>query len=332
MGSARSPSANSSVGTVNNALVDARRGRIILETDALLLFGLLAFVGLAFFAERSLGMGDPLRFGPFAAIAFSSAPAAIWLTYFYRQDRHEPEPKHYVAAMFIAGALVAAPVAAFVVENARQSSALTNPTLSPFEPRNLVVTLMVVGVAQELAKYAVLRFTIYTNREFDEPVDGIVYASAVGIGFASFESVEFLRGADGDMLISVAAARTVVTALAHACFAGVTGYALARAKFRALTPNTRALTLIGGLAIASILNGSFRLLATTVETTGLTRTPWRPVVATAGFAVVIFFLISVLMRRMNARSPHAPSRSPEHSTSANPADVNPNDTDAKSTS
>ena len=41
-------------------------------------------------------------------IVMTLIPAAVWLAFFYRRDRLEPEPKHMVAQMFILGGLLAA--------------------------------------------------------------------------------------------------------------------------------------------------------------------------------------------------------------------------------
>ncbi len=273
----------------------------LVETDLVLLFGLLSFVGLASFAERSLGLAA-LQLSPFAAIAFAAIPAILWLGYFYRQDRHQPEPKNDVAVTVVFGALIAAPMSAFVLAHARPHSALNTEILSPLEPRAMVLTFMVIAMAQELAKYLVTRFTIYKSREFDEPIDGVVYASAVGIGFSTYETVAFLRSDSGDVLISIAATHTVIAAIAHASFAGVTGYALARAKFATRSASGRALTLTAGLIVATVLNGSFHLLERTVKSNGFNQAPWRSIAVTAGFAMVVFFVIAALMRTLNSQS------------------------------
>ena len=42
----------------------------------------------------------------------------------------------------------------------------------------------VVGFSEELAKFIFLRGYIFPKKEFDEPLDGIVYSVMIGMGFA----------------------------------------------------------------------------------------------------------------------------------------------------
>src|SRR5690242_5569283 len=90
------------------------RVKTVVATEVLLVVGLLAFVGVAFGAQKLLGLSDPVRVGVPLALLLSAVPAGLWLGYFYLQDRHEPEPKHYVAGVYLAGGFVAAPIADFI--------------------------------------------------------------------------------------------------------------------------------------------------------------------------------------------------------------------------
>src|SRR5690606_12710960 len=116
------------------------------------------------------------------------------LGYFYAQDRHEPEPKHYVAGIYLLGAFVAAPLAGFLVDLAAPASRPGVVALAPLAAGPVVWALLVVAVAQELSKYLVVRYTVYLTAEFDEPMDGIVYMTAAGIGFATYENYQYLQG------------------------------------------------------------------------------------------------------------------------------------------
>ncbi len=283
-----------------------RPGRILVETEALFLFGLVGFVGIAMAAQGVLGLERPFALGPLASIAFAGAPALLWLGYFYRQDRHEPEPKRYVFGVFLLGAFVAAPIAGFVLDHALARSTLSPFQLDPLAAENLVRMVLIIAVTQELAKYCVVRYTVYPSREFDEPLDGIVYASAVGIGFATYENIEFLRGGGGDILLAAGAGAIVINTLAHACFAGVVGYALARAKFVCRSHIARTVTLVVGLVVAVLLNGAFQIIARAARSRGFVSEPWREVAVTVGFVIVVFFAISLVSRRLLLASKQAP--------------------------
>jgi RsiW-degrading membrane proteinase PrsW (M82 family) len=272
------------------------RVKTVVTTELLLVVGLLVFVGGAYVAETVFHLDDPVRLGQLLSLVCSAVPAFLWLAYFYLQDRNEPEPKHYVLGVYLLGGFVAMPLAEFLLSST-SAGARSIPMVGA---GRLVTTFLGVSLAQELSKYLVVRYTIYLSAEFDEPMDGIIYMTAAGIGFATAENVRYLQGLDGTVFLATGAANTVVTTLAHACFAGVQGYALGRAKFSVTSPLRRNLTLLFGLGVATLLNGLFSLLESIVKVSGLRVEPWRGLAWAAGFAALVFFLTSLLMRRQLA--------------------------------
>jgi RsiW-degrading membrane proteinase PrsW (M82 family) len=272
-----------------------------------LVLGLLAFVGAVYAIERSLGSHTALQLSPLAALAMSAIPALLWLAYFYIQDRHEPEPTHYVAGVYLLGCFVAGPLAGFLVAQLTGPPPMGTQAMGLLSPQRLVHTFLVVALAQELSKYLVVRYTIYRSPEFDEPMDGIVYMTAAGVGFATWESYQDLQNLGRNVFLTMAAAHVVVTALAHACFAGVTGYALGRAKFMGSSSSRRALLLIAGLMAAALLNGQFHLVEAMAGAAGMDVRPWRGLALSGGFAALVFFVTSLLIRRHLAVSPFRPT-------------------------
>jgi protease PrsW len=162
----------------------------------------------------------------------------------------------------------------------------------------------VIGMVQEMAKYVVVRYSIYRHAELDEPMDGIVYMMAAGIGFATAQNFHHLAELGGSVVLSQAAMSTVINTLAHACFAGVLGYALGWAKFSQAAPLVRGGKLLAGLCVAAALNGVFTSLEDRVTLAGVNASAaWRGLALAAGFAAVVFFAVSMLMRRQLAASP-----------------------------
>ena len=51
---------------------------------------------------------------------------------------------------------------------------------------------LVVGLIEEGSKLSVLAFGTRRNRNLNEPVDGMVYASAVALGFAAIETLTYI--------------------------------------------------------------------------------------------------------------------------------------------
>src|SRR6185295_3067246 len=119
------------------------------------------------------GLDHPVHLGRAFAAFMSCVPAMFWLGFFYLMDRHEPEPKQLVVGVCVLGALIAAPLADFMQSQAVPPVALAVQGLSPFSLDRVLHAVLIAGLAQEMCKYAVVRYTIYMSREFDEPMDGI---------------------------------------------------------------------------------------------------------------------------------------------------------------
>jgi protease PrsW len=289
------------------------RRATIARTEALLIVGLLAFVGLAWAAERALGLDRALRlgaWGPLPSLLLSTIPALLWLGYFYLQDRHEPEPKLYVFGIFLLGAFVAVPLSELFQHLVPvESSQVWSGTR--LTPSRVLLAITPAGIAQELAKYVVVRYSVYLSDEFDEPMDGIIYMTAAGIGFAAAQNYAWLQGLDQTVFLGTAAMNCVITTLAHGCIAGVVGYALGVARF---TPSAarRGGLLVVGLLVAAVLNGLFSLLEVAVEAVGLRVAPWRGLAFAAGFAACVFAATFLLMRRHLQVVPAQVEGSPGH--------------------
>src|SRR3954468_23508563 len=157
-----------------------RRARVLLGTKFLLIAGLVGYVVVAWLAELIAGLHTPVDLGPILAGLVAGIPAVLWLAFFYLMDRHEPEPKQLVAGVAVLGALVAAPLADFVRYQAVPPLALSVEGVHMLSLDRLLEAVFIVGLAQEVCKSAVFRYTIYTSREFEEPMDGIVYMMACG--------------------------------------------------------------------------------------------------------------------------------------------------------
>lgn len=271
------------------------RAATLAKTEILLVLGLCAVVAAAWGAERVLGLDSPVKIGRALSLVMAAVPGLLWLAYFYAQDRDEPEPKHYVLGVFLLGAFVAAPLAGFLGWHAGPGQAFT--------PDGIVLAVVPCGLAQEFSKYVVVRYSVYLSEEFDEPLDGIIYMTAAGIGFATAENYDYLRGLSGSVFLATGVMNVVVTTLAHGSIAGVLGYALGQARFTA-APGRRGALLVGALLLASVLNGAFTLLEARIKVSGMHVEPWRGVAFAAVFAALVFAGTYALMARAR-RAVHA---------------------------
>jgi RsiW-degrading membrane proteinase PrsW (M82 family) len=228
-----------------------------------------------------------------AGLLLALVPAAIWLSFFYRRDRREPEPRTMVLGVAVLGALVGSALVIPLLRDVLDVG--TRLTDSPLT--FLIGSILVVGVVQEFAKYLTIRLSVYQSDEFDERADGIVYASAAGIGMAVALNVAFVVESGGVDLGS-AAIRVVITSLAQASFAAIVGYFLARQKLE-LRP---VWWMPLGIMIAATLNGLFTFLRGTVTigeigARGFQFGPWIGLALAASLALLVTIVLTALIRR-----------------------------------
>jgi protease PrsW len=179
-------------------------------------------------------------------LAIGLAPGLFWLWFFYKQDVYEPEPLPLVARMYFLG-MAAAAVALFC-EN------LVSALIS-----GVLFVALVVPAIEEIAKFGMVIFFVYNNREFDEPMDGIVYATATALGFATVENVLYALPLESfSSLFITGTFRAVLSVPGHALFAVFWGFALGIAKFRPV--GKKNVIIIAGLVIAIGVHGFFNLL------------------------------------------------------------------------
>lgn len=79
------------------------------------------------------------------------------------------------------------------------------------------------AIPEETAKLVLLWLFLRKCKDFDERMDGIVYAVCVGMGFASFENIEYLFAAGSDW-VTVGLGRSITAIPGHFGFAVVMGY------------------------------------------------------------------------------------------------------------
>ncbi|HSL28794.1 MAG TPA: PrsW family glutamic-type intramembrane protease [Anaerolineales bacterium] len=271
-----------------------RERKHIWRDDFLLIVSLVVFVGVVYaldsavqpvFRSRSL----LLLIGVFLALV----PAIIWLVFFYRQDRLEPEPKQFVLAIFVLGALLASAVGVPLVESLfRVSHWIYADTLT-----TILGSILVVGFAQEFLKYAAVRYSVYHSPEFNEPTDGVIYATAAGLGYATVLNIQFVVS-NGGVDLGAGVIRIAVVALAHAAFSGITGYFLGRAKFESEPIWWMPL----GISLAAVASGLFnwvrgRVVQGGVDLTGATAHAWLGLALAAVVALATTAVILWLVRR-----------------------------------
>lgn len=162
--------------------------------------------------------------------------------------------------------------------------------------------LLVVGPAEEIVKWAAVRLYAYERSDFQTALDGAVYGAVAGLGFAAFESSEYIASAvaqasAGDPVLVIALGGAIGRLPAvplHVLLTGLSGYYLGLAKTNrtSYTP-----IVVKGLLIAGLLHGIYDTLVT-----------YLPGVVGFGVAVVYVGAIGlVLYRKLSRYRQRAPT-------------------------
>jgi RsiW-degrading membrane proteinase PrsW (M82 family) len=228
--------------------------------------GCLGCGGLFFF----LGMGvllfaavpNPVVLGIAAVAAVLPVPTYTFLV--LQLDRYEHEPWQVLLAAFLWGALVATFVAAILND---VIGAIVTQVVGE-SLGQLLTTDAVAPVVEESAKgLALLLLYWLVRHELDNVLDGIVYGSLVGIGFAMTENVLYFgRTLQSDGLVGLGMLfylRVILGGFGHALYTGTTGAGLGFARE---TPHKWLIPIVvpGAYILGVLQHASWNFLGATV--------------------------------------------------------------------
>ncbi len=157
-------------------------------------------------------------------ISLAMAPIFICCFYMYIRDKYEHEPIRLLLVGLTFGVLIGVPI--LKVEKLIIS-------FMPIGGQNFDAfynAFIVASFSEEIFKFIVLYLLVWKNRNFNEPVDGIVYSVFISLGFAGIENLLYvtnptLGGLETGLL------RAVLSVPAHGFFGVNMGYYFALAKF-----------------------------------------------------------------------------------------------------
>ncbi|WP_375163597.1 PrsW family intramembrane metalloprotease [Herbiconiux moechotypicola] len=229
---------------------------IVLATVGLIVLG---FVFLAVLAYLVLGLG-PVATVICAVVAL--VPLAVVITAITLIDRWEPEPRPALWFAFLWGAAASVAIALIVdvgvqvlVYAASDGMATTSELWS---------SVIQAPVVEEGAKAAgVLILLLFFRKQFDGPVDGLVYGATVAAGFAFTENILYfgqaLLESGGIGLGFTFVLRGIMSPFAHVMFTACTGVALGfavRRKNWAAGVGIFVLGLLLAIGLHALWNGS----------------------------------------------------------------------------
>jgi RsiW-degrading membrane proteinase PrsW (M82 family) len=210
---------------------------------------------------------------------FATLPAPVYVALVLWIDRYESEPAWTLVTAFIWGAVVAVFVAAFV----NTIGSLIVASLVSDAAGSVYGAVISAPIVEETMKAAAL-FALYfwKHDEFDGVIDGIVYASMVGLGFAMTENIQYygsaaLEGGVGGGLV-LFILRGMMAPFSHPLFTSMTGIGLGLAS-QAKSGLVKFLAPACGLMLAMFLHALWNLSAS----------------INAALYFVVYFLIMVPM-------------------------------------
>ncbi len=182
-------------------------------------------------------------------------PVLFWTAYHWHADRHLPEPPGHLLLAFLLG------IASFYlgllmywllgqIDQRQDAFALAANDL----PGLLLYSISVIGVIEETVKILPFVLIVLRFREFDEPIDGIIYASFIALGFAALENLYYLDS----LTTAQAYARGFASPVVHIVFASIWGYHIGKARLQG-RPLLPVILLV--LPITAILHGFYDFLA-----------------------------------------------------------------------
>ena len=218
------------------------------------------------------------------------ASSMLWMFYIQSKDRHQPEPPWRLALAFLLG--IAACGLAIVVFSLLDLIGV--PDIEFAEKRwTAFYCFGIVGPLEEGCKVLVALLFVFRWREYDEPLDGFVYAASVALGFASLEN--FLDTSNTDWPHQLA--HTVALPITHVLFSAVWGFGLGYARFCVAPGQRRFLWQIGSILLAMFAHGLYDFLTFAFQAT----------FATSGIALALWLFVIWRARALGKKSAPVPA-------------------------
>jgi len=183
--------------------------------------------------------------------ALALAPVAVACVYMYIRDKYEKEPIWLLLTGLAFGAFITVPI----IYTAVFTTFLLPANMGVFGDAAFSAFVSAAFV-EEIYKFGVLFFLIWYNRNLNEPLDGIVYAVFISLGFAGVENALYVFSPELGG-VETALLRAVFSVPGHALFGVMMGYYFALAKFE---PRNKGRYLLAAFFFAWALHGAYNFI------------------------------------------------------------------------
>ena len=178
-------------------------------------------------------------------------PSILIVLFFVKSDRFK-EPTKQIVKVFFLGILITIP-AYFLNTYLSEIWYATNAS------EGLISSFLTAAPVEEGLKLSVLYFFVYKMKDFNEPIDGIVYGVTVSLGFATLENIYYvyiLSDYFDTTSRSLAILRSFTAIPAHGVFGATMGYFFMKYAF-VQKQNNLAMCLI----VPILLHGFYNFFA-----------------------------------------------------------------------
>lgn len=173
-------------------------------------------------------------------------PGLFWLFVLALRYRSDRETRLLILKTFVLGMAICTPAGFF-------NSWLTGIFKGDGWLTDLLMMICVVGPNEESLKFLIVYSEVYRKWRFRTEMDGIIFATASAIGFATYENATYMQRFG----IQVLYLRAWACVVGHLCFSAVFGYYLGLAKSKKYNPTP---CIAEGLVLAALCHGSYNFL------------------------------------------------------------------------
>ena len=177
-------------------------------------------------------------------------PSILIISYFVYSDKFK-EPRGEIIKIFIYGILITIP--AYFLNTYLNAFWYANFQVS----QEIISSFLTAAPVEEGLKLSILYFYVYKMKDFNEPIDGIVYGVTVSLGFATLENIYYvylLADYFDTTSMALAIARSFSAVPAHAVFGVFMGYFFMKYSFIKKGDN-----LLFAFLIPFVLHGCYNL-------------------------------------------------------------------------
>lgn len=192
-------------------------------------------------------MNSPTAFIIGSCLSF--ATVFFWIIFYYSRDPHHESKRRLffvlmlgVVSFFLSFILLTPVPLIFNVDL---------ETIDILFYSGSIVWVFILAFSEELAKFFMLKFALFSKKDITEHTDGIVYGGLVGLGFAAIENMFYAIEID----LYSALVRALLIPLLHSATGAIFGFVLVEKKIKDVLSHQQS--AITALAIATLFHGLY---------------------------------------------------------------------------